>query len=352
MIPIFNVKCRLRISLLLTCFVIMLLNNMYNFYELKIYGHLFTPDETATFMAVVDQVQIELELIQTNLEKNNASLAQNHAYKAMPLTSRVISEIAEDNQRLAGDLIRALNELQNISSSSKSKQQDVSQLVTDLDERLDQAKIIRLAQMQPSSNFLDKAARFLGQIFGGNSNEVNSDITQNSKIEALAFVELVDAVLINYGKAYAVGFDMTNMSNMVMIDGNNSTSPMVMNNSVTGNNADTDTMNMNMNMHSMNTSDVSVTRQHGEMNGRYSLVDIAAFQSAKALATNALQFFNSDLRGMVVNSNTNFVSNLESGLTRLNDSIANKDSPLHIMTIVHSEIHPNLLEAFDLEIRN
>ena len=80
------------------------------------------------------------------------------------------------------------------------------------------------------------------------------------------------SVLINYGNAYRVGFDMTNMSNMVMIGNNSSPSSMVMNNPVSGNNSGTS--NMNMNMHSMNTSSntMTMTEHGGEMNMGYSLV--------------------------------------------------------------------------------
>lgn len=355
-IQIFFINRRLTIPLLLVCFSMALFNAMYNFDDIKIYGHLFTQDETAIFMAVVDQVQIELELVLANLENNNVSLAQNHAYKSVPLTSKVISEIAEDNQRLAADLVRALNDLQNISTSSKSNQQDVSQLVTDLDKRLEEAKSIRIAQVQPSSNFLDRATEFLGQIFGGSNDEVSSAQFENSRTtEALALAELIDAVLINYGKAYSVGFDMTNMSNMVMIGSNDSASSMMMNNLVTGNNADTPTMNMNMNMnmntHSMNTSDASVTKHQREMNAPYPLANITDYQTAQALATKALQFFNSDLANEESDYNIVFMTKLENGLTRLIDSIANKASPLNVMMIAHSEIHPNLFAAFNLELR-
>jgi hypothetical protein len=354
LIQIFFINRRLTILLLLTCFVMMLFNAMYNFDDIKIYGHLFTQDETAIFMAAVDQVQIELKLVLTNLENNNVSLAQNHAYKSVPLTSKVISEIAEDNQGLAADLVRALNELQNISTSSKNNQQEVRQLVTDLDKRLEEAKSIRIAQVQPSSNFLDRATEFLGQIFGASNDEASSTQIENSRTEdALALAELIDAVLINYGKAYSVGFDMTNMSNMVMIGSNDSASSMMMDNIVTGNNADTPTMNMNMNMktHSINTSDASVSKHQGEMNGPYSLANITDYQTAQALATKALQFFNSDLANQESDNNTVFITNLENGLTRLIDSIANKASPLNVMMIAHSEIHPNLFGAFNLELR-
>jgi hypothetical protein len=55
-----------------------------------------------------------------------------------------------------------------------------------------------------------------------------------------------------------------------------------------------------------------------------------------------------------MNNNKNvtaFVTNLEKGLTQLNDSISSKASPLDVMMIVHTQIHPNLLEAFNLQLR-
>jgi len=49
----------------------MMLFNINDFNNLLVYGHLFTPNETATFVEVLDQVQAELELVVTNLENNN-----------------------------------------------------------------------------------------------------------------------------------------------------------------------------------------------------------------------------------------------------------------------------------------
>ena len=48
---------------------------------------------------------------------------------------------------------------------------------------------------------------------------------------------------------------------------------------------------------------------------------------------------------------TGFVTNLENGLTQLNDSIAKKSSPLDVMMIVHTQIHPSLLKGFNLQLR-
>ena len=326
----------------------LLLNNTYDVYNLKVLGHLFTTDQTGTFVSIVDQVQTELELIVTNLLNNNVSLAENHAAKAASIIPRVISEIAEDNPGLASDLMRAVFNLQNMSSISNNKEQATNQLVNDLNERLDKAKIIRIAQVQPSSNLLDDVTNFLGGIFGGKSGETSDKQAQNSKIEALAFADLMDSVLINYGKAYNVGFDMTNMSNMVMTGSNANTSSMIMGNPMSSNNSGG---NMNMNMGSMDTSSSLITKHAGEMNSSYQLEDITDYQSAQALAKKGLEFFDTDLRHMATNNKTIFITKLENGLTHLNNSIENKAPPMDIMMIVHSEIHPNLLEAFNLQIR-
>jgi hypothetical protein len=333
-------------------FSISLFSNTDNFYDVKIYGHQFTPNETANFVGIIGQMQAELELVPINLANNNLTLAQNHANKAASLlTPRILVEIAEDNPRLAGDLRSAIIQLQSISSSSESQVKSVSQLVSDLNERLGEDADVRMAQVQPtSSNFLEGAMKFLGNIFGSSDKEGKD---QNTKLEALALANVIDGVLINYGNAYHVGFDMTNMSNMVMIGNISSPGSMVMNNPATGNNS----APSNINMQSMNTSvNKMTTTQHvSEKKMGYSLVNMSDYQSAQALATKASEIFNTKLKHMTMSKNnknvTAFVTHLENGLTQVNDSISKKASPLDIMMIVHTQIHPNLLEAFNLQLR-
>ena len=330
----------------------MMLFNTGDFYNLPVYGHLFTSNETATFVGILDQVQAELELVVTNLENNNLSLAQSHAIKAASLlTPKIMIEITEDNPRLTSDLRRAVSQLQNMSSPSESQLKSVSQLVNDLNKRLDQDVIVRIAQLQPtSSNFLEGALKSLGSIFGGSN--TNEERDEDTKLQAIAFANVIDGMLINYGKAYRVGFDMTNMSNMVMIGNNSSPSSMVMSNPVTGNNSGAS--NMNLNMNSMNSSFNNMTGHAGEMNTGYSLVNVSDYQSAQALATKAFEVFSAKLKHTTMTNNKNvtgFVTNLENGLTQLNDSIAKKASPLDVIMIVHTQIHPNLLEGFNLQLR-
>ena len=329
-----------------------MLFNTGDFYNLQVYGHLFTSNETATFVGILDQVQAELELVVTNLENNNVSLAQSHSIKAASLlTPKIMIEITEDNPRLTSDLRRAVSQLQNMSSPSESQLKSVSQLVNDLNKRLDQDAIVRIAQLQPtSSNFLEGALKSLGSIFGGSN--TNEERDEDTKLQAIAFANVIDGMLINYGKAYRVGFDMTDMSNMVMIGNNSSPSSMVMSNPVTGNNSGAS--NMNMNMNSMNSSFNNMTGHADEMNRGYSLVNVSDYQSAQALATKAFEVFSAKLKHTTMANNKNvtgFVTNLENGLTQLNDSIAKKASPLDVMMIVHTQIHPNLLEGFNLQLR-
>jgi len=349
------------IPFLAICFGLLFSNIVYNSHDAKVYGHLFTRDQTGTFVSIIDQVQTELDLVAANLVKNNVTLAENHATKASSLLPRVIGEIGEDNPQLVGELMRSVFGMENISSTTYNKPQDISTLVNNLNEKLDNAKIIRIAQVQPTSNFLDKATNLLGGLFGGNTGEPSSEQVQNSRIEALAFAELMDAVLVNYGKAYNVGFDMTNMSNMIMAPSNSNTGSIAISNTVKSNNSDTGNTNINMNIHmntnmntnmdSMNNSTSPMPEHMDEMDNGYQLIHTADYQTAQLLAKRGQDFFNSDLRHMANNNKVIFVNNLENGLKHLNDSIENKRPPTEIMMIVHTEIHPNLLEAFNLELR-
>jgi hypothetical protein len=276
----------------------------------NVYGHTFTPNESASFISLVDQLRVESELVQMSLRNDNLSLAREHANKsAALLTSNVTKEIAEQNQRVADELSMAIIDLQNISSTGQKK--SVDQLVSNIDAILGEAVTTRIEQEQRT----------------------------NSTIQALAFASLVNNILTEYGNAYAVEYDMTNMSNMARLGNNTS---MVMSGMANGGN------NSDSNMDSMNMSSTMMNKDN-ETKRNYSLVDITDYQSAQALAAKALEIFNVELKPMAPNNTTAFVTNLENGLVQLNSSIRSKASPIDIMMLVHTQIHPNLLEAFSLE---
>ena len=262
------------------------------------------------------------------------------------LSPSIIVEIAEKNQKVADDLTTAVDDLQKITSSSDKQRQMVNQLVSQINTTLGEAVTIRIEQEQEdSSNFLEKGIEFLRGIFGGGDEKADNRIDRNTTIQPLAFADLVDSLLINYGNAYAVNFDMTNMSNMAMMSGNSSSMVMsgMVNNSINNSNS-------SISMGSMNMSS-STTNMDSNMNRNFSLVDITDYQSAQALATKAQEIFNTELKPIAPGNASAFITNLENGITQLNNSIKNKASPMDVMMIVHTQIHPNLLEAFNLKLR-
>jgi hypothetical protein len=47
-----------------------------------LFGHNFSPDESASFLALVDTIKAEAQLVQQNIASNNMSLASDHTNKA------------------------------------------------------------------------------------------------------------------------------------------------------------------------------------------------------------------------------------------------------------------------------
>jgi hypothetical protein len=260
----------------------------------NVYGHTFTPSESASFLSFTEQLQIELELVETNLANNNISLAEEHAEKAaMLLTPNITREIAEENKRIADELTIAVSSIQNISAIQKPL---VSQFIGNIDVILGEAITTRLDQEQ----------------------------RENSTIQALALANLVDSILRNYGSAYAVGFDMTNISKTEGMMGK------------TGSNTS------DMGLTNMSPSSLMM---RNEINRNYSLVNAADYQSAQALIIRAQEKFESE-RALAPSNVTGSISQLEDNLMRLSEAIRSRTSPMNVMMIVHTQIHPNLLKAF------
>jgi hypothetical protein len=265
-----------------------------------------------------------------NLVNNNISLAQQHANNAAVLLSpNITREIAEQNQRVANDLTMAISDLQDITSSSLSQQQQsIDQLVSNIDGILGEAVTTRIEQEQ----------------------------RDNATIQALSFADLVDSILANYGNAYAVDFDMTNMSNMAIMEGDQDSS-MTMDNMITAageGNDNNNSMNMeshNMNMNSMDSPSTTVNEGGGEINRNYSLVNMSNYQTSQELSIKALEIYNTDLKPIIPVGAATFATNLENALTELNDAIGNRRSPMDIMMIAHMQIHPNLLQTFRLGLQ-
>jgi hypothetical protein len=115
--------------------------------------------------------------------------------------------------------------------------------------------------------------------------------------------------------------------------------------------------NMTMDTASMNTmqnDSMNMTPSPAEspkINRNYLIVNAAHYQSAEALAIRALEIFENELKAFAPGTATEHTGQLEDSLTQLNQAIKNKVLPMEVMMIVHTQIHPNLLQAFNLEFR-
>jgi hypothetical protein len=154
----------------------------------------------------------------------------------------------------------------------------------------------------------------------------------NSTVQALVIANLVDETLRKYGDAYNLGYDLTNMSNMVM---------------------------PNIDLMSPHDRKGHFDNQ-GNSENKLQLVNIEDYQSAQLLSGQAVQIFEQILKPLSQidnhtssgnSSNAVYVSKLENGLIELNNILNNVTNPQELMMIVHMQIHPSLQLAYNLESR-
>jgi hypothetical protein len=260
-----------------------------NSFESMVYGHNFAPDESASFLSLMNKLKAELGLVQTNLVNGNVSLAEEHATQAVGILNSKDpvnnitwkEEIAERNARIAGELVSAVSALDSMNMSASSSNGVSNQSMSDIDAIIDEATTSRI----------DKEQR------------------DNATIQATALGDIINTLLDYYGDAFSVGFDMGNMSQMAS------------------------------------------GMEGASSNKSYSLVNVTDYQSAQELAKMALDIFNTELKDLVSTNKTEPVTQLEAGLKQLHNLIDNKSSPIEVMTIGHTQVHPNLQKAFNLQLQ-
>jgi hypothetical protein len=230
-----------------------------------VYAHYFSKDDRASFLALIHQINAEIQLTNTDFP-SNVSIAIEHAENTAELLKKVYQyseDIVDDS-----DFIREYNEQLN---------------------------------------------------------------NTNSTVQALTFANVVDEILRNYGNALEVNYDLTNMSNLVMSNVSHSA-----------------TMMMDDNM-----KNSSIIREKSGNNMTHNIiVNLADYQTAQALSDKSQRIFNKELKPITAATSnvTTFIVKLENGLTQLRDAINNNAAPMDVMMIVHTQIHPNLQKAYNLQL--
>jgi hypothetical protein len=157
--------------------------------------------------------------------------------------------------------------------------------------------------------------------------------SRNATIHALVIANIVDQVLKEYGKAFDIAYDLTNMSNMIMtVSDANSSSPS------SSNPANYTPINKN-----------STTQ-----NSNSQLVNVAEFQSAKKLSEVSSQILRSKLQFSTLslnNTDTSVIKRLEKNMADLIRLVESKASAQELMMLVHGQIHPNLQLAYGLKLK-
>ena len=74
-------------------------------------------------------------------------------------------------------------------------------------------------------------------------------------------------------------------------------------------------------------------------------------QSAQGIASKAMEIFYTELKPRAPSNSAAFITKLEKSLTELDTSIKNKLPPVKIMEIAHTQVHPNLGEAYNLQFQ-
>jgi hypothetical protein len=141
----------------------------------------------------------------------------------------------------------------------------------------------------------------------------------NSTVQALILANIVDEILRNYGDALEVDYDLTNMSNLVM-------------------------SNMSLS--------TSMIKEKSNYMTNNIIVNPADYQTAQALSNKAQQIFNKDLKPIAAPTSnvTTFIVKLENDLIQLRDAVNNNAAPMDVMMIVHTQIHPNMQKAYNLQL--
>lgn len=266
-------------------------------YNNNAFAHDFDSDESSSFLALIESIKVELDLARINLA-SNSTISTEHAIHAHEhLDDRTVEEIAERNERLGRDLPAALEELHvSIGNSSETEVQAKIQSINDL---LDETLSVRIDREQLT----------------------------NSTTQAVFVASLADGALEHYKEAYGLGSNESGHSDNETHDMSDSEeSGMSMN--------ETDNM-------AENVTDVAQSE---------TITDIVSYQTAQGLADRALEIFNGTVKELAPANSTEAVAAIEAGLVRLNQSIAEKASPNEIELIVHSEIHPNLQQGYDLQV--
>ena len=169
------------------------------------------------------------------------------------------------------------------------------------------------------------------------NNEISSS---NSTTYALVVADLLDEVLRGYADALVIDTDLTNMSNLDLLDELKNQTKQPELTSTSSNSSD---------------NEGSVSEHSKLLSTNNSIFNYADYETAKALLVEIKNIFENHLKSSSNNATSQSkipISKLGKDLEKLINIIHhNNGSPAEVMELVHLQIHPSLQKGFGLQTK-
>jgi hypothetical protein len=141
---------------------------MFSINTVPVRAHTFSPDESASFLSLVDQIKSSLIPIKQDVATNLTLAREQGQYARLLLTDYVVKELKERNERIATKLLDILNSLKNVTVHN------VDANLSDINDILAETVTVRIEK-----------------------NQLN-----NATIHALAFANDINKILDEYTTAF------------------------------------------------------------------------------------------------------------------------------------------------------
>ena len=241
------------------------------------FAHTFTNNESAAFLALIDNMKIQASLIQQSISSGNIDIAKQHIDKLKELYSNHTNEeIAEKNERIANEISTTINYFTSSSNQNNFSQSQIDNNVQNLNAILDESISVRIPQ----------------------------DVLDNSTVHALHFVELVNAVDMNYNNTLVE----QDIQNMTLVNNNNKS--------------------------------------------RSQIEDIVSYNTTRDLLNVAIDLYEAKLKSKIIvnNNNSETIDKLQEGIKQLKTSIELKKPSSEITNIINGAVYPALQELYNFKL--
>lgn len=268
------------------------------FSTIQIYAHTFSTNESVIFLALVDKLKTQAQLIEQFFLENDYDSAINHVQLLKQLYNNDTNkEVQEENKRVANEISLSIKKFSMIDPKNITKAQ-LDKIVLDFESILDEAITVRIAD----------------------------DILNNSTTQALRLSTLVNDVDINYANSFNVlPYNISSLS--IGNTSSNHQQPQFMNLSA-----------VNMDRHDQNHANISKEIQND-----------TAYSTALGLSYTLSDLFK-EIQSKQTMNEPDKINQLNEGIAKLISTIELKKPYTEVVKVIHGVIQPSLQELYNLKL--